>query len=427
MYLHTNKLFLSSLLLIICCLGLKKIVAPDVTPLPATDPLQIPAHNMTQSQAQMSMPALKKDVQTWYHPRENKFIADLWQQAVEREREFNATHYVFYTAFDNQWRLPQDLYLKLYEKFHPLTVKIKNFRAFRWMPVHETLQEFLTREHVENGLINDNHARVKNVVVSANFALFGNVGVPGECSMEYFLNPQSRTDLNEAVYKEILDIFGCSYAHLPQIMKLTPYLIRPQAVKLLLLDAWVEKRPQTLSQVFVPKEIVDEVAYLSWEEAIPYEPELIRLITTTSSDPLFLESGQESIPAKLDAVRYAFKNRGAEYPLFKKMLEGIARGKYRVSTILEQYKNAPQSLPSLNTLQARLFIDTAGVLNKVGAGIQVFDYDTIALADKIAYEKELGELVGNIFRERLARENKPSNHVASSDTLSSLAQALRSI
>ena len=363
------------------------------------DVIRIPAVNMTQSQAQMSIPALKKEVEEWYHPQENKFIAELWGKVVAREAEFNDTHYVFYTAFNNEWRLLQDLYLKLYERFHPLTLKIKDFRTFRWVPVHETLKEFLQQEFLTRGLIDDNDAHVKARVISTNFALFGNVGFMGECTMQYFLARKSNTQLDVSYYKTVLDRFGCSHKYVPVLQNLEQYLLG-STINVIILKDLIEIYPQTLSQIFVPKEIVDDVAYVSWVEGIPYEPEFVAWIMEKPQNEIARDKDFTFVWDKLKRVRKLFQEK-KDHPIFKLFLDGISNNKYRVSALLEQYKSKPQSLPYLNNIQARLFMDAAGILSKVGAHIKVFDYDTIPAENKIAYEKRIDELAERIFRDRL--------------------------
>ena len=108
--------------------------------------ITIPSTNMTQSEAHLSVPAIRNTVERWYNVSTTPYFQNLFNEADGKERQYNNTHYVFYNAFINEWRVPQDLYSKLYVKFHPDEARLKDFHALRWMPTpHINPQDFLKK------------------------------------------------------------------------------------------------------------------------------------------------------------------------------------------------------------------------------------------------------------------------------------------
>lgn len=368
--------------------------------------ITMPETNMTQSEAHLSIPAIRNTVEKWYHLSKVPYYQELFNSIVSKERQFNTTHYVFYNAFTNEWRVPQDLYLKLYAKFHPGAADIKDFRAFRWLPAdHVTPKELLKKEFLEHGMINDNEWRVKANMLSTNLALFGNVGFPGECTFEYFLKAKSNTKVDPAIFQAILGIFGANDKYIAEISALadTYFLVEP------LLNG---NAPQTLSQIFIPKEMADQVAYVAWIQGIPYEEKLATWVISQgqnkfgktpiyNNEALALKQGVKTSSTVLQEIRQLFKDKQTQHPLFKQILEGIEQGKYRISPLLDEYKTEPFVVPSLNHLQARLIV-TPSCVGNIKANVQVFVYDRIPQELKDAYNDELDRIVDKIFKERVA-------------------------
>lgn len=389
--------------------------------------IKIPSTNMTQSEAHMSIPSIRKAVEETYHISKNVLFQRLWESALERERQFNDTHYVFYTGFSNEWRVPQDLYLKLYTRFHPLSLNIKEFRAFRWMPAQHVMpQELLKSEFKKHGLVNDNADHLKFYLLSSNVALFGNVGAPTECTIEYFLSKKSHKKVDEVVFKGILDIFGVNYDYLPVIMGLSDKYFSSDPMNLYLgKDKNLQKRwIQTMSQIFIPKDIVDYTAYIAWARGIPYEGKLIAWIHEQKQKGQ-AHSVAHPLRTAIKDITKLFKDQQENHPLFREILMGIEQGSYRISKILDDYKRKPE--PYMNSLQARLIM-TSQYIGNPGSNVHIFDYDAISQQNKDAYEKELNEITDKIFFEFLAKNAaKSAQQVMKNREIDQLASALKSI
>ncbi len=370
----------------------------------------------TQTEAHLSVPVIQKEVERIYDFSKNNYYKELYNQVVVRERE-HSDCYCFYSAFTNEWRVPQDLYLAIYESITPVSTVIKDFRAFRWIPVdHQTPEQYLKNEFLNNGMVNDNDFQVKAYLLSTNLALFGNVGFPGECTFEYFINAKSHAFVDDAVFKGVLDIFDdptqyksgeepVLYKYIPRIKRLTNLLSSTPLSNF--------KKPQSLSQICIPKSLVDEVGYISWVQGIPYEDKLVNWISVESQSQLGKQPVFTYAAPVLKNVRKLFKDEKQKHPLFKEVLEGIEQGKYRLSTILEEYINNPRLVPGLNNLQARLII-TPKYMGNVASGIKVYLYDRISTENKKKYEQELSAIVAEIQKDFLAipRQKRTANKSA---------------
>ena len=358
---------------------------------------------MTQSEAHLSV--YYDLVQKWYNFNRNPFYKKIYDLTVAKEKQFNDTHYVFYNAFSNEWRVPQDLYLKMYERLHPLTVNIENFRAFRWIPIeHKTPKELIQEELKKHGLVNDRTWHLKIYLLSTNLALFGNTGFGGECTFEYFLHSRSNTPINDLIYQGILDIFDLPsnyqdnktsplYKYIPRIAKLADILqVNPLPNG---------KEPQSLAQIFIPKEIVNDIAYISWVQGSPYDPELAAWVLENAGQEKDGKiPGYQKIKESFEEIQQLFKDKQKGHPLFKKILENIERGATPISPLLDEYKRTPQLIEGLNSLQARLIISPKYVGN-IGANVKVFTYDALTEQQRQAYESALNKLVDEIVSEFL--------------------------
>lgn len=383
-----NALYKKSLFLVLCLVGIVH-----------------QASAMTQSQAHLSVPEVRKLVDKWYNMDKNPYFKKLYDQIVAKEKQFNNSHYVFYNGFTTAWRVPQDLYIKLYAKLHPSTASIENFRAFRWMPVdYQNPKEFLKKELIEHGIVNDNVNRLKAFLLSTNLALFGNVGLTGECTFQYFLETKSHTSVEDWAFKGILDLFDkpdangeepILYKYVPRLMGLIKYL---KGDPLKLANGRVYEQPQSFSQIFVPKDLVDDVAYLSWVQGIPFDARLADWLQSA-------QRKEHTRPAAfIKSLKKTFVGEQFENPLFKSIVGKIERGEFAISKALDKYKSAPKTVPHINHLQARLLFFSEYF--NIGANIKVFDYNRIPQANLKKYEQELDSIVNSIFRDILNKAAK---------------------
>ena len=369
----------------------------------APDVIQIPTSHMTQSEAHLSIPANRREVETWYHVNDNPFFQDIWRLADSREQKFNDTHYVFYNATTNIWRIPQDLFLKLFlqPRRHD---RIQSFRVFRFTNAQDISPEEYIKDIMNRfGMIDDTKRLEKEYLMSTNLALFGNVDNPGESSFTYWLDARSNTSVDADSIRRVFKFFGLNNeVQMKEILALDQYL-QGESVQLLLKTKnaqkeYVNKWPGTLYQIFIPKEIVDQVAYLSWIRGVPYDTDLVSLV---------VQKVHHMSPARaFDEVRRDFEYQKMNNWLYRKVYEGIDQGAYKVAAKLDWYKRSPECVPYLNNLQARLII-TPKYLRNYGTNVHVFAYDTISGQNKYLYEQELDRIVKKIIEANVPPTPQP--------------------
>jgi len=193
------------------------------------------------------------------------------QQRVVREEALRAgTHLAFYHAQDPRMRVVLDVYRRVYERlvgrvpadFHFLRFpgpKDDQFKQFA------NVREFFRAESKARGLVDDNVSETKLHIISTNIALHGSLGHGGEETFHYFQIGRGQTPP-------------------PVVMLMTNYLAAfgldptgprdPQR----LVDAvqqFNDTKEGSLFQILVPREIVDEVAYMAHPHGLPHDDELL--------------------------------------------------------------------------------------------------------------------------------------------------------
>jgi hypothetical protein len=344
----------------------------------------------TQSQAQVTLPNIRRLIAQNYNitPYLNVIAS-----ALAKEGIFKRTHYVFYHAQDNVWRVPQELYRRLYERLNPIKEEIKDFVFLRWnLPEHLQInaQKFIVDQLINYGLINDNHPDTQAILLSANLALFGNVGFSGECTWDYFVNPSSHKTPAPSDFEQILDIFNIDHKYTKELVNLA-YSLRT--------------KEQTLLQIFIPKEIVDYIAYVAFLQGIPADKQTMNWVL--KHIPKKLQQLYTPYKKTLEKIRKIFKTEQDKFPIFKELYERAEQGDFSVDALLKIYCNTPQLIENINYLQARL-IFTKEILLTPGIGIKFFRYDKIPQEQLQKFNQALDALVDQMIQDRLTKsKNKP--------------------
>lgn len=357
----------------------------------------------TQTQAHLSLPITKKKIKYMVGIVKNKDIITKTQKKELSLKDY----YVFYTAIPYM-RLVQDVVRKMYKNaignVGGLPSSKQAFQFLRFTNKdsvynqYKNATDFLTRETKASGLIDD-EVKSKTILVSANLALFGNIGTNNESTWYFFNNPQPWSTLNRSILESALKSYDYSVKFVPEIMTLLPDL--KDAKGNLTTD---------LFQIFIPKATVNEVGYLSWRLGIPFDTELIpkalglATMTFGPEDKLSYLAVKE----KVTAFRTKYQNNDPEArAITDQWLTNISKGKYHLSTFLDKYKSAPTSLNIANAAQARLLITNTMLLNPA-SGILIYRYSMMDPKKELAYKQKLNEIFKRMEAERQQRRNLPS-------------------
>lgn len=192
-----------------------------------------------------------------------KNIEEILNQVLAREIELSETYYVFYHGTKIEFLLFQDVlkYFAQLNKSKPLN----DFFLLR-IPTDEfkryhSVQQFL---HDMEYDINDNIDPARRYLLSVNPALFGNsIHRQSSSAFCYFLD--SKAALLIKPFMLVADVFafyglGSIYDKFSsQLYELYELLI-----------AHEEKKTGILMQIFIPKVLVNEIAYRSLPHGLPY-------------------------------------------------------------------------------------------------------------------------------------------------------------
>src|ERR1700722_5114525 len=330
----------------------------------------------TQSEAYLTIKMVQDKLNTtpWLD-KDKKIIMD----AMAKERELKNDYYVFYTAIPHM-RLLQDITRKLYKKTvgNVGALQDKAFQFIRYTyndPLYNQYKnstEFLTKEITESGIIDDNDVRLKALLLSVNIAFFGNIHSTGESTWHYFNNPQAWVSVPLQWIEASLTSFGYPRVYAKKFLTLAPLTQYAQG---------------ELFQIFVPKNTVDDIGYLSWRQGIPFDVDILTSWfgrTTLGIGSWILH---DEIKERVYKLRRQWK-AGDEsvQDQVALMLEQVKLGVYRLSDVLDDYKlTGPKNTEDM---QARLLITNAGLLNPQ-SGIKIYRYSNLPAGKLSEYKKKL--------------------------------------
>ena len=303
---------------------------------------------------------------------------------MAKEAELKKTHWAFYHGIINEWTVWQDTLTKLSHHFNPSTAKKDGdfiFLRTKGGGVNQPTKEFLVSQLQENGLVDDNN-ETKGLLLSTNLSPFGNTGFEGESTWRSFIHAHSHTEPTRELYKKIMDQFQLPDTYINELMALVPML---------------HSRHEALLQVFIPKTIVDETAYLSWVTGIPAYDEIISWVRNNVKDKKYRSGhGKTGEMRALESLKRDFKKEQEKNKVFRDLLQSVERGDYSVNGYLNIYCNKPWELPGLNYTQVRLILTNDMLLNPQ-SGIKMFRYNEINNEQQEKYEQRLDEIIKKII------------------------------
>lgn len=308
---------------------------------------------------------------------------------INKEVELKNTHYAFYNASNNEWRVPQDLYKKLYIHYKKVGSSLNDFAFVRFGGAKSIkAQDFLNENIAEWGGVNDNAGEVRDVVMSVNLAVFGNVGFPGECTWNYFIEAKSHRWPLPQNYQEILKAFDVTY-DIELLAKET------QALSEMLIKASPE---QTLFQFFIPQSKVDDVAYVSWILGFPAHPKSMDLMEKLMRGKPRV--GTFTGPAVKSVMKRFRKDK--DNATYKELAKLAADGEFGISGFMEGMRNDPFAIENLNETQGRLLV-TNEVFKNPASGVKVFTYFTTPKNIQDNYMARLDTLVQKIISQEAGK------------------------
>lgn len=234
----------------------------------------------TQTNAHRSIPIIDQRIKELFatplspYPNALSHYAHLIQNIIAKEEQYKYTHYVFYHAEDPRVRILQDFnselcilrglctetksYIPL-RTFGPKYFGLPNINS--WMDSKAHYLTNVTKQF-------NNQPDVQPFLLAANMALFANVARMGSNTFSFFLAGFSAKAPYELILNEILE---------PIISNNTKrnLVVNSLLPKLSQLTTLLSEKRGNLIQIFIPKNLVNDLVYLSrqqgyyWSYRIP--------------------------------------------------------------------------------------------------------------------------------------------------------------
>lgn len=342
----------------------------------------------TQTQAHVHVREMRKLIQDNFS---NKVVPyfDIISRMITKEAELKNSHYVFYHAAPSITAVMADLYTQLEFHFHPETQKTMDneFRFLRFqgeskeMPV----REFVVKEMRESGLIDDS-GKLGAYLLSVNLSMFGNVGSETECTWYWFLE-SARSVPKPDIFEKMMEKFGLTKKYINEIIAL---------------DDILATKESSLLQIFVPKEMVDDIVYLAWIRGIPATGPIMDWIKEYQSSKAIPKRDRGLLThtkMSREALATIFKKEQEKNPLFKKFMKDLEAGEFSTYAFLRAYCSKPYDVPYLNETEGRMLFTKEGLLNP-HSGIKFYRYFTTSHKKLAQYTTKLNAIVQKLIAEK---------------------------
>ncbi|HSC25097.1 MAG TPA: hypothetical protein VLB80_02670 [Candidatus Babeliales bacterium] len=355
----------------------------EIPTIPASEESIETQTKFTQTEAYFQVPTLRKMVtEEFTGTFEVVRYMNIVSRCMAKEAEFRQGHWAFYHTMSNAWIVWQDTLTKLFNHFNPAEKKGNfTFMRIRGRKVPQEAKEFLLSSLSESGLVDDNN-EARGVLLSANLSLFGNTGLGSESSWRYFMKPKQHSEPNQSLYKDVMDEFGVSDVYIQELIALQKLFTTKQ---------------QTLLQIFVPKNLIDDIGYLAWATGIPaHQPSIDWVRTNIANRTYKGKAGKPGALWALAGLKDQFKTEQSKNPLFKEMISEVEKGYYSLNDYLNKYCSDPLNVPNMNYVQARLLFADDVLLNPT-SGVMMFRHNEVDNKTMKEYENRLNAIVDKII------------------------------
>lgn len=327
--------------------------------------------SMTVSEAHMSLYNSTIHAKFGYYLNQ-PYYKNIIDTALACEREYNDTHYVLYHGQRFALRVIQDVMSEIYQllNLHSVLDEFAFMRLWYAVEKHKDLNAFIDSYEgyqLGNKIWNDEEAYLVSKMMSTNICFFGNVTYGGECTFGYFVDGIGwhAPDLSSFL-AVIWNKFNFNSVHIKKIAQL--------AAKV--------NAAGSLVQIFIPKDKMDQCAYLcrDW-----------------------------GTPLRYPIVNNIYDQKRNRHTLITPILEAIKSNPTAINNHLKNYIHPKYGTPySLDWLQARLVI-TDEFLANPDSDIIIFRYAPVETKALEIYRQELKNIMQEVFIEWIEQRLKQGN------------------
>ncbi len=222
--------------------------------------------NATQTLAYLGHPGLHSEVTNIFGSKISEiglnFFKKLLKSVIQNEIKFKDDYYVFYHGQPRDFALMQDIYHGLTKIIYKkemrdfVILRIPTQDQFIFKTVFDFLNYYIKNDEIFSVEEFDLQMHIKKLLLSVNPSLFGNTFGPGCSTLEYFLCSTGCTFVDTSdLIEKTFEFFGLQAVYYENQFK----------IKELQELLCVQEKEKTglLQQIFVPRNIVNQVAYRS--------------------------------------------------------------------------------------------------------------------------------------------------------------------
>jgi len=313
--------------------------------------------NKTQTEAYLSKPSLREGVIANYGKKIVR-LPKLIARIIEQERKY-PDYQVFYHGQMRDFIVLYDVIKEIQNWFNNKA----NIPAFEYVRFPEGQNKKLS-EYVSLGsLMDDTTPEMIKHLLSVNLSLFGSTTQWGSATFSYFLDSRNMRPPRDLL-TEIFNKLNLNTAYIPQILDTLALLESPTG---------------NMLQIFIPRDKVNDYAYLSvaFGKPLPASGKYTKLA------PIAIADSQGSThtynPAELD-----------------------------VKTYLDLFRNYPEAISDedIDLIQGRINITEDFLLNPK-SGVKIYRYNTVQPEKLLEYQNKLREIVKEAMEDWKKRNTTP--------------------
>ncbi|HEV2601145.1 MAG TPA: ankyrin repeat domain-containing protein [Candidatus Babeliales bacterium] len=275
---------------------------------------------------------------------------EIIKKALENEFLYEATHFVFYHAQQQDNRVIGGLLKNMYEFIHKEPLG-SDFEFLRFWPEgsdYPNVQSYLDSFSTFN-VFNDHQAQVRSVLLAVNPSLFGNFNVLDECSWSYFLVNTSIGDFIKTSLEKIFKRCGFDKKFIKDLLDVNKKF---------------QSKTGDLIQICIPKDLVNGCAYLSQPWGIPQKEYI-----------------------------FSIDRR----PLAERDYDRLRQRYTKSSTILDLLQTQKGIIKDPENIQLRLFFSKTGPLLNPDMGAKVFRFTTLTSHQVEEYDRQIRMISAKMF------------------------------
>lgn len=300
------------------------------------------------------------------------------QQCMANERlAYQQNKYVFYRSEPGKYRIYEFFLDELHTLMRPFIKTNKSFifaRFFKDAASEQTINEYIDTKPWQAHKLGAS----KNVLLSVNIPLFGNVNNIGSCSWYYFLNNEEATGGVELplLFERIFDLYDFNKKYIDQLLSLQTGLLEKEA---------------SLQQIIIPKSIVNDVAmFATHGYCFPWPTE----VDPSCWDP-------QAVSAEAAGIGKVGKETFGRHTC--------------IASIIDKYRNGEIEID--DNMQARILMNAVYGLNP-NSGIEFHLYTRVSEEVINDLKKKVKKIADELFGEWLAKQidtNDRSMHMESEE------------